>query len=1029
MKFRGLFIGIDRCADSRIPWLSGAARDASALHALFSDSVGGDLNLLLDEDATAARIRESLAALAASSSEDDVVVVSFAGHGTDDHRLVPFDADPGDITGSCIPLDELADLLSAIPGATLFCALDCCFSGGLGARVFSPELRPRSMPTNVPISVLDRFVGEGRVVLAASADDEEALESPRHGHGLLTFRLLEALQGAEPVLVGGQVSLFKLVEHVIEQVQADARRMGFVQTPGLRGRLEGTPSWPVLVPGDAFEQLFPESRAPRASADLSSLTQFGFDESLLAAWRKDIPQLNDLQLRAINDFGVLNRENIVVTAPTSSGKTMIGELTALHGIPHRRRSIFLLPMRALVNDKFKRFVDVYAPLGVTTIRATGEHSDDVPALLAGHFDIALLTYEKYSALALGYPHLLDLAGTVIVDEAQILADNTRGANLEFLLTLLNNRREQAGSPQIITLSAVVGNIEGLDTWLGARNLHSTTRPVDLVEGVLERNGRLRLLDESGEEGQEDAFVVPLPESGSRSVLIPLVKRIVGEGKKVIVFRQTKGETVASAVYLSRALGLAAADDALERLPDADPSTSSANLRQTMGGGVAFHSTDLNRDERQVIEEEFRSPESSLKVIAATPTLAMGVNTPASAVAIVGLTHPGPAPTPYTVAEYKNMVGRAGRLGLAESGESYLIPEGSLSADRAWNDYVRGDLESLRSKLVPDGDPRSLMLRVLAALPGDATALMSEDDVISFLDSSFAAFQARRDPTLTQWSADGLRQGFRALAQAQLIQADDGGYRLTQLGRFAGESGVHVDSIVRLVRVLRPVTDSLNSVGLIAAAQVTVELDDVYIPANARARNTEVPKWPRLLAQQGVAGALVHALAETAEDMRSAVMRAKRAAAAAMWIAGQPTDAIEVELTRHLRQSGGVAGAIRGASDRTRDLIPAVAAVVHQLNPELDVDSLVERTMVRLELGIPAGIVDLALALNVDLSRAEWLSLNAAGATTVEKVLDLENDELIAVLGSPGAAQRLRRAAESAESDPSPPPMVLPTPTE
>ena len=408
----------------------------------------------------------------------------------------------------------------------------------------------------------------------------------------------------------------------------------------------------------------------------------------------------------MNDCGVLDGNSLVVTAPTSSGKTMIGELAALRAFSDRRRAIFLLPMRALVNDKYQEFNRTYGSLGLRTVRATGEHSDQVGALLGGQFDIALLTYEKYSALALGFPHVLDLAATVVVDEAQILADRTRGANLEFVLTLLNQRRAATGAPQIITLSAVVGDLGGLDTWLDASHLYSTLRPVDLEEGVLDLHGNLQQLHPDGSESEVRSFIEPIYSDGGRRVLIPLVQRLMAEQKKVLIFRQSRGEAAACAAYLSQSLGLPEASQTVALLPDGDPSSSSATLRRTLLGGVAFHTTDLNRDERVAVEDEFRSPDSTLRVVVATPTLALGVNTPASAVVVVGLTHPGAPPTPYSVAEYKNMVGRAGRLGHSESGESYLIPEGGPHFGRAWGGYVKGSLEHLRSQLVPDGDPRT-----------------------------------------------------------------------------------------------------------------------------------------------------------------------------------------------------------------------------------------------------------------------------------------------------------------------------------
>jgi helicase len=60
MAFKGLFIGIDRYASSYIPWLSCAKPDATALHALFSDTLAGNTVLLTDEQATVANIKEQI---------------------------------------------------------------------------------------------------------------------------------------------------------------------------------------------------------------------------------------------------------------------------------------------------------------------------------------------------------------------------------------------------------------------------------------------------------------------------------------------------------------------------------------------------------------------------------------------------------------------------------------------------------------------------------------------------------------------------------------------------------------------------------------------------------------------------------------------------------------------------------------------------------------------------------------------------------------------------------------------------------
>ncbi len=71
---------------------------------------------------------------------------------------------------------------------------------------------------------------------------------------------------------------------------------------------------------------------------------------------------------------------------------------------------------------------------------------------------------------------------------------------------------------------------------------------------------------------------------------------------------------------------------------------------------------------------------------------MGVNTPAEAVVMAGLEHPGTVP--YTVAEYKNIVGRAGRLGYAEHGTSYVIALDANQENYYWARYVTGVPEDL-----------------------------------------------------------------------------------------------------------------------------------------------------------------------------------------------------------------------------------------------------------------------------------------------------------------------------------------------
>ena len=273
MKFRGLFVGVDRYASPLVDELSCAKRDAMALHALFADTLGDGARLLTDEQATYAAIEEHFEALA-SCDEDDVVVVAFSGHGSETHELITHDADVYDLAGSCVPLDTLTEWFSRIPARRLVCILDCCFSGGMGAKVLRVDLKSRD-PRSVEAR-LEELSGDGRLILTASRADEAAWEDRKVGHGLLTHHLLEALQGAEEVRQAGKVSVYGLLRYVTQRVADGARGFGKPQNPTLKGTMEGELTWPIFEPGERYREAFPERTSAPVFADVRSLETRGF---------------------------------------------------------------------------------------------------------------------------------------------------------------------------------------------------------------------------------------------------------------------------------------------------------------------------------------------------------------------------------------------------------------------------------------------------------------------------------------------------------------------------------------------------------------------------------------------------------------------------------------------------------------------------------------------------------------------------------------------------------------------------------
>ncbi|MFC1611857.1 DEAD/DEAH box helicase, partial [Myxococcota bacterium] len=830
MALRAVFIGINKHCDLRIHELTGATKDATALWALFKDSVETIADKrLLDEAATVEAIRQALDASLADASKDDTVIVFFAGHGTPRHQLVPYDADLDAIDQTTIPMQELADRLKSTEARASLIILDCCFSGGAPARVL--EGLPVARSDSIGVTDLG---GDGRVVLAAARDDQEALEFGQHG--LFTAAMLRVLQEGP-----GWTDIGVMMQEVTQQVRAEASRTGHEQTPVWAGLIEGGIELPPLQPGPLYAAEFPDTAGIQVGTALTDLSALGVPQPVLDAWGARFSELNGLQFSAVNDYRVLDGQSLLVVAPTTSGKTFVGELAAARAIADGRKAVFLLPFKALANEKYEEFEELYGQgLGLRVLRCTGNYADETEPFAKGQYDVALLTYEMFLGLSVAIPTLLSKIGLVVLDEAQFITDPTRGIGVELLLTNLLAARKWGIEPQIVALSAVIGDVNHFDDWLGCQTLATNERPVPLVEGVLDRYGTFQFLDGDGEE-QTEQLLEPREimqrkaKPGSQDVIVPLVRKLVGMGEQVLVFRNKRGSSSGCAKYLAADLGLPPASTALTDLPDQDLSTTSQALRDALSGGTAFHTSDLSREERVVVERAFRDREGPIRAMVATSTVAAGVNTPAETVIVVETAFPGRPPEDYTVATYKNMAGRAGRLGFAEQGRSILLAGDNVQRGLLFDRYVRGQPEPIRSSFDPQ-DLDTWVIRLLAQVkevPRDAVATLLANTYAGYLETRASQawepqMRAKLEDLLCQMLELGLLE-----EEMQLV-------RLSLLGRACGRSHLKLRSAMRLVEFLRrSPNNSLSAEKLLAAIHALPEFDDAHTPMFRRGQREAV----------------------------------------------------------------------------------------------------------------------------------------------------------------------------------------------
>ena len=165
---RALLIGID--AYPHVPQLDGCVNDVRLMRSVLVDSFGfadGDITLLVNEQATRERIVAAFDALVADTGDNDIVVIHYAGHGSQmtdregdepsgfDSTLMPVDSARPPGANRDITDDEIQVVLEALARKTPYTTLiiDACHSGTITRDVFGGKARSVE-PDRRPVSEL-----------------------------------------------------------------------------------------------------------------------------------------------------------------------------------------------------------------------------------------------------------------------------------------------------------------------------------------------------------------------------------------------------------------------------------------------------------------------------------------------------------------------------------------------------------------------------------------------------------------------------------------------------------------------------------------------------------------------------------------------------------------------------------------------------------------------------------------------------------------------------------------------------------
>jgi len=512
--------------------------------------------------------------------------------------------------------------------------------------------------------------------------------------------------------------------------------------------------------------------------NIDALRSYGFPSEYIELLRsRGIEELNPVQREAV-EKGLFTARNLVVSAPTASGKTLIAELALVHNWLGKGMGVYLTPLRALASEKYADFKEL-EPLGIRIGVTTGDY--DQPAEYLGEYDLVIATYERFDSILRLKPSWLRRVRVVVIDEVHMVSDPERGPIIEMIAARLLRR-----GVRIIGLSATIGNPGSLAEWLNAILVNTEWRPVRLVEGVFSKSSwQIRFSDKRIEE---------VPEETGDPFLDIALYNVVDLGVQTLVFIHNRRKVEEYAAEASRRLPSTGNGDELNRLlrelEEAPTSIERDVLSDMIKRGVGFHHAGLSSIARRVVEEAFRA--RLLKLVYATPTLAAGVNLPARRV-LVSIKRYDPARNRrvnISISEYKQMAGRAGRPRFDDIGESIIVDASNISEGLK---YINGSPEPVTSKLASE---RSLRIHVLSLVAsGDA---LSMNEVMEVLGSTLSVKQSGSPGFI----AGKIRDSVRLLSELGMLEYNGEELRATSLGRVT--SFTYLDPLtVSLYKRLRP----------------------------------------------------------------------------------------------------------------------------------------------------------------------------------------------------------------------------------
>ncbi len=370
---------------------------------------------------------------------------------------------------------------------------------------------------------------------------------------------------------------------------------------------------------------------------------------------------------------LMNQYSVTITGPTSAGKSYVLLLYLIEKLKiHKDFScVYIVPTRALINQvsadasielENQNINDVLITTAPIDIRENGKTKI-----------LYILTQERLEALLTSYSDInIDI---VIIDEAQIISDGSRGVLLE---SVLDRILDKSTSTQFIFSGPLIGNPDFFSTLLKTdRFLTCATRQSPVTQNIIHLDyssipkSEVKISIEIGETNHEVAKVeLPIRLSTDTDKLSYLSALLGGTGSSVVYSAgKADAEKISQLISQSIPEFLGAREDLADLIKFVKKHVhKDYALVGTLEKGVGFHYGHMPSLLRKKLEDYFKS--RKLSYLVCTSTLLYGLNMPAKNIFMLKPTTG--RQSPISGPDFWNLAGRAGRLGKELEGNVFII---------------------------------------------------------------------------------------------------------------------------------------------------------------------------------------------------------------------------------------------------------------------------------------------------------------------------------------------------------------------